>query len=525
MSEAIKILVIDDSEDDRLVYRRTLEKHPGATYMLFEADNGDDGIKRIAETGTDFVLLDYSLPGRNGVEVLKRIRSQHPFIPVVMLTGQGNESVAVAAMREGAQNYMVKSAITPETLNHVIHMAIEHCMMQKRIHEQRNSLEVFTRALAHDLKEPVRTIRSFAELIGQYETLSDKARGHFQHIEKAAERMNMLIDTVFLYTRLDDPGQMTREKCDMATVLKAVEENAAQLIRERRATIKSNTLPAVFANRTQMMQLLQNLVCNAINHSEKPVTVSVSAIEEADQWRFRVADNGPGIEAAYLEKIFEPFKRFAHGKTQGSGLGLAICRKIIESYGGKIWCEPTPGKGATFLFTLPKNIPAEKDQTAATAAKSAGSAPQTNGKTLANVLLVDDSRADIEMTRFRLLERSQLQCNFIVARDGEEAIAKLSSRTAEDGPIDLMLLDINMPEMDGFELLERIRADNALKATVVVMCTGSIYDKDMARAISLGARGYLTKPVEFQQLKSVIDKTDSIQLQAQDKGFALLRVA
>ena len=100
------------------------------------------------------MLLDYSLPGRNGVEVLKRIRAKHPFVPVVMLTGQGNENVAVTAMQEGAQNYIAKSAITPESLEHVIRMAIEHCTMEKRIHEQRGSLEIFTRALAHDLKEP-----------------------------------------------------------------------------------------------------------------------------------------------------------------------------------------------------------------------------------------------------------------------------------------------------------------------------------------------------------------------------------
>ena len=101
------------------------------------------------------MLLDYSLPGRNGVEILKRIRVKHPLVPVVMLTGQGNEKVAVAAMQEGAQNYISKATIDPETLAHVIQVAILHCRMQSRIAEQRGSLEVFAHALAHDLKEPV----------------------------------------------------------------------------------------------------------------------------------------------------------------------------------------------------------------------------------------------------------------------------------------------------------------------------------------------------------------------------------
>ena len=87
------------------------------------------------------MLLDYSLPGRNGVEILKRIRAKHPFVPVVMLTGLGNEKVAVAAMQEGAQNYISKATIDPETLAHVIQVAIQHCRMQNRISEQRGSLE------------------------------------------------------------------------------------------------------------------------------------------------------------------------------------------------------------------------------------------------------------------------------------------------------------------------------------------------------------------------------------------------
>src|SRR5438105_1909037 len=106
MNESMRILIIDDSEDDRLLYRRTLQKSTDATYGISEANEGEEGLKRIQEASPACVLLDYSLPGRNGIEVLKRIRSKHPFIPVVMLTGQGNENVAVAAMQQGAQNYI-----------------------------------------------------------------------------------------------------------------------------------------------------------------------------------------------------------------------------------------------------------------------------------------------------------------------------------------------------------------------------------------------------------------------------------
>jgi len=526
MSESMKILVIDDAEDDRLLYSRALQKSTDVHYTVTEASDGEEGLNRVQADQPACILLDYSLPGRNGIEVLKRIRSKHPFIPVVMLTGQGNENVAVAAMQHGAQNYISKSSITPETLDHVIHMAIEHCMLQKRIHEQRTSLEVFTRALAHDLNEPVRTIRSFVELISQFDSFPEKAKTYFQHIQNAADRMHMLIDTVFYYTRLDNPGQLTKEPCAMAVVLTEVEENLAQLIKERKAVITSDSLPEVYANHMQLMQILQNLISNAIHHSEKPVTIHVSALAQGDDWVFKVSDNGPGIEEAYLQKIFDPFKRLTHHEVQGAGLGLATCRKIVEAHGGKIWCESKPGEGAAFIFTLPKALPqsAEVHQ-AASETSSVNKTAQHNGKQLANVLLVDDSRADVDMTKFRLLERSRLQCNLIVARNGEEALDRLQDKAKNGQPIDLVLLDINMPEMDGFEVLERMRADKTLERISVVMCTGSIYDKDMERAKGLGAMGYLTKPIEFAKLKSAIEQTAGVKLCQEANGYTLLRAA
>jgi PAS domain S-box-containing protein len=127
MSDLLQILVIDDSEDDRLLYQRCLKRSEGARYAVSETANGDDGLARIDEQKFACVLLDYSLPGRNGVEILKRIRAKYPFVPVVMLTGLGNEKVAVAAMQEGAQNYISKAAIDSQTLAHVIQIAIQQC--------------------------------------------------------------------------------------------------------------------------------------------------------------------------------------------------------------------------------------------------------------------------------------------------------------------------------------------------------------------------------------------------------------
>src|SRR5664279_6199879 len=163
MIEPTKILLIDDSEDDRMLFRYCLQRSRKNSYAVTEVSMGDQGLIEINREEFDCVLLDYSLPGYNGIEILKRIRSKHPFLPVVMLTGLGNEKIAVAAMQEGAQDYIAKETMAQDVLDNLVEKAIEHCRMQQHIAEQRESLELFARALAHDLKEPLRTIHSMLD--------------------------------------------------------------------------------------------------------------------------------------------------------------------------------------------------------------------------------------------------------------------------------------------------------------------------------------------------------------------------
>ena len=524
MAETTSILIIDDSEDDRELYRRTLKKSDEGNYEIFEAKDGERGLELIAQTSPSCVLLDYSLPGRNGVEVLKRLRAQHPFVPVVMLTGQGNEAVAVTAMQEGAQNYISKATITPESLQRAIRVAIDHCAMEKRINDQRGSLEIFTRALAHDLKEPIRTIKSFLSIINAHEPMSEKGKGYFNYIQNAADRMSALIDAVYFYTRLDGSAQeVPKEACDTASVLEDAKADISALIRERNARISADALPTVTANRRQLAQVLQNLMCNAIQHCKTDPVIHVDAVESPTHWSFRVTDNGLGIEEVQREKIFEPFKRLAQPKAQGLGLGLAICKKIVETHGGKIWCESAAQQGTTFVFTIPKDAAEIKPKVPVSAARAAPTEPQE--QPMANLLLVDDNEADIELTRIMLFEEAGLQCNLLVARDAYEAMNILRTAANKMATVDLLLLDINMPGMDGFELLENMRAEDALKNMPVVMCTTSGYDKDMERAKGLGALGYLTKPAEMNRLKPVLDRIATLDLRREIKGYTLLRAA
>ena len=518
MNERLKILVIDDNEDDRLLYSRCLKKSVAGNYDVSETASGEDGLARMERERFACVLLDYSLPGRNGVEILKRIRSKQPAVPVVILTGQGSEEVAVAAMHEGAQNYICKATITTDSLEHVIRGAIQHCAMQKRIVEQRESLEIFARALAHDLKEPVRTIRSLLELLHTEASFTGKAESHFQSVKNAAERMSSLIDTVHLYTRLDGSDKIDRQICDANEIIEAAMANIEQLVRGRQAVITCHRLPQVYANRTQMIQVVQNLLCNAIQHCTMAVHVEVSAEQACGHWVLRVNDNGPGVDKEDVEKLFKPFQRLSRHDTQGLGLGLAVCKRIVELHDGKICYEAKSGNGATFSFSIPKVAPVPG--ASVPSLQSARARNGGRGLQLATCLLVDDNDIDIELAQLFLFERHRLQCNLLVALDGRQALDKL-----QKGDIDLMLLDINMPKIDGFEVLAQMRSENLLERTAVVMCSTSTYEEDIFKATNLGACGYLTKPPDFGRLKSIIEKSTSLQIVEADDDLHLLRAA
>ncbi len=433
--------------------------------------------------------------------MLKLIRPRYPHLAVILLTGQGNEAVAVQAMKEGAQDYITKATITPETLGRVIRMAIKASAMQRRVGEQHAALEVFTDALAHDLKEPVRTVRSFAQMICSGEIGGDQRDEYMRHIRDAGERMALLIEAVSAYTQLDGLGAPRHEVFGLGEAVAAAEANLSVLFRDRGTTVSAGSLPEITGSHLQVIQVLQNLMSNAVGHSPAPVHISVGATCESGTVKVVVRDDGPGIEPEYQRRIFEPFRRLNRDNSR-CGLGLTICQKIIESHGGKIRCKSEIGAGASFFFTLP-GVPTDHKPGAGAEDKGeAGEQPiaeiseASEGRTVANVLLVDDRDDDILFTRKFLTGRLGMSCNLLIANDGKAALAAIRDRLVGNKSIDLVLLDINMPVMNGFEMLEAMREDAELCGIPVVMCSGSTREQDMERSRALGAVGAQSAPNE-----------------------------
>lgn len=226
-----------------------------------------------------------------------------------------------------------------------------------QLQNKNKELEQFAYIASHDLQEPLRTIKGFSNLLESEfgNSLDGTAKKGLRFISEATDRMELLIKGLLDYSRIGQNRNTTSVDCNK--VLDDVKKDLSSLIQQTETILKSDQLPDVEGNETELRLLLQNLITNGIKFrkEEGSPKIVISASEKENNWTFSVQDNGIGIEAEYKERIFIIFQRLhERQKYEGTGIGLAHCQKIVELHGGKIWVESTLGVGSTFYFSIPK---------------------------------------------------------------------------------------------------------------------------------------------------------------------------
>jgi PAS domain S-box-containing protein len=218
-------------------------------------------------------------------------------------------------------------------------------------------LEQFAYVASHDLQEPLRMVSSYTQLLAQhYEgRLDEKAKKFMDYAVDGAVRMQRLINDLLTYSRVGTRGK-SLETTDTHALLGEAIRNLAAIIEEKRAIITNDDLPTVRADASQLMQVFQNLISNAVKFQGANVPhIHVSAQDKGREWVFSIRDNGIGIDKQFTDRIFIIFQRL-HTRQEypGTGIGLAVCKRIVERHGGRMWFESEPGKGSTFFFTITK---------------------------------------------------------------------------------------------------------------------------------------------------------------------------
>jgi light-regulated signal transduction histidine kinase (bacteriophytochrome) len=229
--------------------------------------------------------------------------------------------------------------------------------LEQLLERSNEELQGFAFTVSHDLQEPLRTIKSYAELLSRrYRGQLDGDADEFiRFITDAAGRMTQLIKDLLAYSQAGRADRTRIEPTQLANVLQWALMNVDALAKETGAVITYDSLPLIEADQMQMVQVLQNLIANAIKfrRPDEPPRVHIGSERQNSEWLLSVNDNGIGMEPQYAERVFGVFKRL-HGKeVPGTGIGLSICRKIIEAHGGRIWLESQPDQGTSVKFTLP----------------------------------------------------------------------------------------------------------------------------------------------------------------------------
>ncbi|MBI5503573.1 MAG: response regulator [Deltaproteobacteria bacterium] len=386
--DPIRILLVEDEEDDAFLLQRALAKTAPGQFEMTNVATLKEALRTLETARFHVVLSDLSLPDSRGLETFERIHAADPAVAVVVLTGNDDERLAVRALNEGAQDYLVKGRVDGQSLVRSMRYAIERNrsnqlerdnaaleseirarkLAQEKLERLTVRLEVSNRELqqfasvaSHDLQEPLRKIVVFGDRLKSKHSvnLGEQGADYVSRMMNAAERMQTLIDDLLEFSRV-----VTRArpfvKLDPARVIEEVLTDLEVLIESKSAIIEVGAFPELSADPTQLRQVFQNLIVNAMKFQPEgriPKVVVRSApatVGPTAGVRITVSDNGIGFEQQHAERIFAPFQRL-HGRSEygGSGIGLAVVRRIVERHGGTITAESALGQGATFTILLP----------------------------------------------------------------------------------------------------------------------------------------------------------------------------
>ncbi|MBX3274864.1 MAG: hybrid sensor histidine kinase/response regulator [Sandaracinaceae bacterium] len=369
MSERIEVLLVDDDDEDALLTRELLSEATEARFSVERASDARSALTALCANRHDVCLLDYRLGRDTGLDVLREAQARGSDVPVIMLTGTGDRSVDLAAMKEGAAEYLEKGTIDARVLERAIRYAMARKGFERELAAKKERLERLDAEknqllgmAAHDLRNPLGVVYGYASLLlSGLDTYSTaEIREMVEIIARSSAFMRGLIDdlldlasieagTLRLTVRPTDPLELAQKNVALNKILAAGKSIDIQLEADE-------GLPLVDADAERFDQVLNNLLSNATKYSPPGAPVRVRVRADGADVRFDVVDRGRGISPEFLATLFTPFAKEGTSGTAGeksTGLGLAIVKRIVDAHGGRLAVKSAPGEGSTFSVWLP----------------------------------------------------------------------------------------------------------------------------------------------------------------------------
>ncbi|MGH6967539.1 MAG: ATP-binding response regulator [Stellaceae bacterium] len=383
LTRALRILLMEDNPGDARLTQLLLEEASDFAFEFVHVTSFEQGIAALDGGGFDIALVDLSLGDSHGIDTVRRVHERVPLLPMIVLSGLEDETMAMAALQEGAQDYLVKGQGDGNLIKRAIRYAMERKRIEAQLIETKNSAEAASRAkteflanMSHELRTPLNAIIGFSEILKQ-EPLGPLGhpsyRDYVRDVYESGVHLLRIINDILDLSKIE-VGKLTLSEAPIEpgeTI-----ESCLRIVRERAnnggltlATDLAPDLPTLNADERMVKQVLLNLLSNAIKFTPSGGSVRVVArVDEADGLTIQVVDTGIGIAAADLERALQPFEQIdssLHRKYQGTGLGLPLARSMCELHGGRFTIESTVGKGTTVTVRFPPERSLRKSSEAA----------------------------------------------------------------------------------------------------------------------------------------------------------------
>ena len=361
----IRVLLIEDTVEDARLLQQALEAEQNIRFELTHVDRLSAGLQYLAQGGVaDVILLDLLLPDSEGLETLAEVRRGGSRLPIVVLTASDDEALALQALQQGAQDYLVKGYV--QVYRNLLGRSIRYAIERSRAERLKDE---FVNTVSHELRTPLSTIQEFTGILFDQISgpLTSDQQEYLAIIKSNIERLTRMIDNLLDMAKIEaGHARLSKEVVEAAVLVGQTVQGMRPLATNKAVALEAllpGEMPALYADVDKVTQVLVNLLSNAIKFTPGGGRITVSVSERANDIEFSVTDTGIGIAEADLPKLFEKFQQVhpaaGEGALKGTGLGLAISRRLVELHGGRIWAASRPGQGSTFAFTLPKYHEAE----------------------------------------------------------------------------------------------------------------------------------------------------------------------
>ena len=502
------VLVVDDVEANLDLVLGVL----GDAYEVSVALDGTSALEAVAENPPDLVLLDIVMPGMDGYEVCRRLKANPATreIPVIFVTGKSEVSDETMGFELGAVDYITKP-ISPPVVRARVATHLELHRQKVQLAQQNQMLTEYARMrdevermTRHDLKSPLTAVVNVPSMLLEDSQLSEGQRDLLMIMQESGFRMLQMINSSLdMYKMETGRYQLHPQPVNLIRIVEQIKGENRELLHLKGIAIQvmMGSRPAragdslwVLGEDMLLYSALSNLMKNAVEASPEHAGITIT-LEPGDPVLVRIHNLGevpPEIQAKFFQKFATA------GKRDGTGLGAYTAKLVTETLGGRISMSTSAEQGTTLTLELPP-APGEEQEVSAPAPAATPAQPRPRRPSEMNILVVDDYSNMRRITKSAL--RGMGYGNILEAEDGQSAL-----RLALRQDIDLIISDVNMPNMDGLELLRQLRAQDRTAGVPFIMVTGEADQSIILEAVKAKVSEYILKPYAPDALKAKIDK-------------------